>query len=277
MSNSDNNTTTEKRGMPNHYLTLDTLPGASQNEIHHAYKRAKMTYSAGSLAAYSILEDENNEHIMGQIELAYEILSHPSHRREYDIKMGFNTWTEEQGAQEEARSYVRPSVTSHDEDGNNPFGDISYGGGKQPQTAMASTQTSSQVTSKTMPKTEDARRSHVRVVKDTPSDDDFRFVANPDFEAKIENCEQLDGAFLRAVRIYKQITVEQLAARSKISPSKITAIEEEELLNIYDQPVYLRGHVAIICRVLSIPNSEDLSKSFVNRMKDEGKVPRPTL
>jgi len=259
--------------MPNHYLTLDILPGASQNEIHHAYKRAKMTYSAGSLASYSLLEDENNENIVREIEEAYETLSNPSHRREYDLKMGFNTWTEEQSAKEVARGYARPSVASSSEDGGeeeDPFSEIKY---EAASTSMAVKTVGALSPSKPA----DPRRSHVRVVKAETDDDDFRFVANPDFEAKIQTCTQLDGAFLRAVRIYKQISLEQLSARSKISPSKLSAIEEEDLAALYSQVVYLRGHVAIICRVLSIPNPEELSRKFADRMRDEGKIPRSTL
>jgi curved DNA-binding protein CbpA len=255
-----------RRGMPNHYLTLDILPGASQNEIHHAYKRAKMTYSSGSLAAYSLLEDENNEQILAEVELAYEILSNPAHRREYDIKMGFNTWTEEQNAKEENRSYSRPTVSSATDSDDNPFAELSYASDSQGSEVGGHTQAGSQ----------ESKRSHVRVVK-SAGDDDIRFVANPDFETKIETCEDLDGAFLRAVRIYKQVTVEQLAARSKLSPSKITAIEEEELETAYVQAVYLRGHVAILCRVLGIPNAEDLARKYADRMKDEGKIPRQSL
>lgn len=276
MNSSDSvNNAPSRLGMPNHYLTLDILPCASQNEIHHAYKRAKMTYSNGSLASYSLLEDENNENIIREIEIAYETLSNPSHRREYDIKMGFNTWTEEQSAKEEARGYSRPSVATAELSGDdgNPFGEVSY---TEPS-ALAPAQMAARPMAVTLSRTEDTRRAHVRVVKTERGNDDFRFIANPDFESKIDGCTQLDGAFLRAVRIYKQISVEQLAARSKISPSKITAIEEEELENIYTQPVYLRGHVAIICRTLSIPNSEELSKKFTDRMRDEGKIVRSTL
>jgi curved DNA-binding protein CbpA len=255
--------------MPNHYMTLDILPGASQNEIHHAYKRAKMTYSSGSLAAYSLLEDENNENILREIEQAYEVLSNPSHRREYDIKMGFNTWTEEQNAKEEARGYSRPSVSSaFDEDGDVPSVSAAKEASYQ-ETARA------KVLAATAKPEE--RKPQVRVVSAKIDDDDFRFVANPEFEAKIQACTELDGAFLRAVRIYKQLTVDQLAARSKISPGKITAIEEETVEEIYSQPVYLRGHVAIMCRVLNIPNAEDLSKKFADRMSAEGKIPRQTL
>jgi len=268
MNSSD--ATPTRLGMPNHYLTLDILPGASHNEIHHAYKRAKMTYSSGSLAAYSILEDENNESILREIETAYEVLSNPSHRREYDLKMGFNTWTEEQNAKEETRSYSRPSVSSQDS-GNVDASEFEGGENAFQKSSIAAP------TMGTASRVEDMRRSHVRVVKAETDDDEFRFVANPDFESKIQACTHLDGAFLRAVRIYKQISIEQLAARSKISPSKITAIEEEELENVYSQTVYLRGHVSIISRVLNIPNSEELARQFADRMRDEGKIPRQTL
>ncbi|MEO5666542.1 MAG: helix-turn-helix domain-containing protein [Bdellovibrionota bacterium] len=271
MTPSDPVNTPSRLGMPNHYLTLDILPGASQNEIHHAYKRAKMTYSAGSLAAYSLLEDENNENIIREIEIAYETLSNPAHRREYDLKMGFNTWTEEQNAKEEARSYSRPSVTSvESSDDGDPFGEIKYATQVSPRPSQSVSSNTSAA------KAEEARRLHVRVVK-PENNDDFRFVANPDFESKIDTCSNIDGAFLRAVRIYKQVSLEQLSSKSKISPSKINAIEEEDLAAVYTQSVYLRGHVSIICRSLGIPNAEDLSRKFADRMRDEGKIARSTL
>jgi hypothetical protein len=254
-----------KKSLPNYYLTLDILPGSSQNEIHHAYKRAKMTYSNGSLAAYSLLEEENNEKVLEEIETAYAILSNPSHRREYDIKMGFSTWVDE--SQEDSRGHHkglnRPSILSpsqEDKGFENPFDSISYDSKSSLAVSPAS----------------EFKKSHVSVVA-TPLVDVMHFEANPEFDDRIRNCDKLDGAFLRAVRIYKQVSLDQLANRSKLSAARIHAIEEEDLGSLYTQAVYLRGHVAILCRELNIPNGENLAKGYVDRLRSEGKLPKQTL
>lgn len=260
-----NSSKNSNKTLPNYYLTLDILPGSSQNEIHHAYKRAKMTYSSGSLAAYSILEEENNSKVLEEIETAYTVLSHPSHRREYDIKMGFSTWIDEtnQDSKGHYKELNRPTILSNskeDEGLKNPFEEINYDTSNSSPTKLHSKET---------------KKSPIHVV--VPVKDAMHFEANPDFEERIRNCEILDGAFLRAVRIYKKVTVEQLANRCKLAPSRIQAIEEENLANLYVQAVYLRGHVAIICGELGIPNSESLAKGYLDRMRSESKLPKQTL
>jgi hypothetical protein len=254
--------TKEKKPLPNYYLTLDIVPGSSQNEIHHAYKRAKMTYSNGSLAAYSLLEEENNTKVLEEIEAAYAVLNSPSHRREYDLKMGFSTWVDE-GDEELRRSMNRPSIPSgaldalsEDDTLADPFADISYDGAAHKAKSDSG-----------------SKKMHVRVVSNDERDE-MHFEANPEFEQKIRECEVLDGAFLRAVRIYKQISLDQLAARTKLSASRIQAIEEEDLDSNYLQPVYLRGHVAIICRLLGMDRAEELAKSYMDRARAEGKLPK---
>ena len=117
----------------------------------------------------------------------------------------------------------------------------------------------------------------MKVVSSSGADDDeMHFEANPEFEEKIRNCESIDGAFLRAVRVYRQISVEQLASCSKLAASRIRSIEEEDLRDD-PLPVYIRGHVAIVCSVLKIPNPEELAKRFVNRLKEEDKLPKPSF
>ncbi len=293
------------KSQPNYYLALDIIPGASQNEIHHAYKRAKMTYTQDSLAAYSLIEEENNDQIMKEIEDAYEILGHPSKRREYDIKMGFNTWNDKEEAIQAFKVEMsRPSIASSDKGDQapeNPFGDINYTGDSHMENHMNSVDMSpsgsrsngmsAHASNSHVPNTH-AVNSHINAsVKATnvtsgpkirvlPSvsvgDDEMHFEANPEFEEKIRNCDSIDGAFIRAVRVYRQMSVEQLANCTKLAASRIRAVEEEDTSDC-PLPVYVRGHVAIICNVLSIPNSEELAMTYVNRLKEDGKLPKPSI
>jgi len=221
-----------ERARTNLYLALDILPGASHNDILYAYNRAKMTYSAGSLASYTLLEDTATESIMDEIERAFATLGNPARRREYDLEMGFETWTED--SSREVRSQLIASITSRkDKEGNT---------GALPPARAASI---------------------LEVVPD--------FQANPEFEDKIKNCNEVDGAFLRAVRIYRQMSPEQLASRCKLSASHVHSIEEEDSSKLH-HPVYLRGHVSMMCRALGLPDCEGLGRKLVHRMQGEGKL-----
>lgn len=268
-----------ERNMSNYYLILDIVPGVSQNEIHHAYKRAKMTYSQDSLAAYSLIEEENTLQILDEIEKAYEVLGHPSKRREYDIKMGFSTWSDEKATREKLKDELsRPSVTSDaDEDGDmsaaNPFDEIDFTGGSS-QESQEERVAGSQV-EETFSQTEST--PHIRVVAQGDSfEDEDSFEPNEGFEDEIRDCTSLSGEFLKAVRVYRQLSVEQLANCTKLSASRISSLEEEDVES-YPLPVYLRGHVAIICQALKIPDAEKLARTYIERLREEGKLPKSSF
>lgn len=298
----------------NYYLTLDVIPGVSQNEIHHAYKRAKMTYTQDSLASYSLIEEENSDQIMAEIEEAYEVLGHPSKRREYDLKMGFGTWTDEDEVRKALkREMSRPSVTSDGPDMANwssqlsqdedPLSSISYGdedsSGQDPfehkfDSSAAESQSDEDARREQEEQRVSAEESEVprmRVVEaptakidsaPSPSfgsdddDDEMHFEADPEFEQKIRDCVDLTGEFLKAVREYRKLSVEQLAACTKLSNARIVGMEAEQI-DEYLLPVYLRGHVAIVCQVLNMPEPEKLAKTYIERLREDGKLPSPSL
>lgn len=268
-----------ERSMTNYYLVLDIVPGVSQNEIHHAYKRAKMTYSQDSLAAYSLIEEENTSQILDEIEKAYEILGHPSKRREYDIKMGFSTWSDEEVTREQLKDELsRPSVTSDSEEkedlvASNPFDSIDYSGGVG-EDSSNDVPAGAKV-EKNFSEAEST--PHIRVVSKGDSfGDEESYEPNEGFEDEIQECTSLSGEFLKAVRVYRQLSVEQLANCTKLSATRISSLEEEDVEN-YPLPVYLRGHVAIICQALRIPDAEKLARTYVDRLREEGKLPKSSF
>jgi cytoskeletal protein RodZ len=230
----------------NHYAVLDIRPGATHNEILHAYNRAKTTYSAGSLASYSLLEDDTNSSIMQEIEEAWTVLGNPARRREYDLSMGFATWVEESVGTSTSAATTTKNVT--------PFA--------MPRPV---------VTSAPAPQNTEVKTRPVAVETKSAS-----FEPNPEFEARIKAAESVDGAFLKAVRIYRRFTVDSLAQRCKLSSSHIVAVEEEDASRFH-QAVYLRGHVYLMCQALELPNPDRLAKDFVDRLNNEGKLARRTL
>lgn len=246
MKNEANKSKKVTKARKNLYLILDILPGVSHNDILHAYNRAKSTYSAGSLASYTLIEDDSGDSILEEIEKAFEILGQPSRRREYDLSMGFSTWADENSPT--SHGPVSPSILSKEH--RDPTENVSHSTVSGPKATVTS-----------IPKAK-------LEILPSPS---MQFEANPEFEKKIQECIQLDGAFIRAVRIYRRMTPEQLANRCKLSAGHILAIEEEETGKLH-HPTYLRGHVVMICTALDLPQPDQLARHFVARMQSEGKT-----
>lgn len=67
-----------------HYETLEVPRDAERDEIERAYRLAQATYSADSLAGYSVFDDGDLELLQERIELAYRTLADPEARSAYD-------------------------------------------------------------------------------------------------------------------------------------------------------------------------------------------------
>lgn len=266
----------------NLYLVLDLMPGASHNEILHAYNRAKNTYSGGSLASYSLLDPDSSEDVLKEIEAAYLILGNPSKRREYDIKMGFQTWGEDEAKNGQSLSekqnsenfFAKPTIAGKSNDTK-----------LEGSVAAKALDIPSQV--KSFNKKEassfdlnDSKPSGVNnsdVVSSSPNTSTReapgggKFEPNPEFEKQIQNCVSVDGGFLRAVRVYRSYTIEALAHRTKLTPGHVAALENEDSQNL-PAPVYLRGHVYLVCQALGLPNPNGLAKSYLDRLSAQNKL-----
>jgi len=71
------------------YGVLGLEPRASQEQVERAYRFCLEMYGEGSLATYSLLEPSAAEAQRGRVREAYEVLSEPERRREYDAVQGF--------------------------------------------------------------------------------------------------------------------------------------------------------------------------------------------
>jgi|GEM_PF-229787 len=70
------------------YDILEVAPDATPQDIRAAYLRAKNAYRADSVALYSLMSSEETHELLARIEYAYQILSSPERRREYDRNFG---------------------------------------------------------------------------------------------------------------------------------------------------------------------------------------------
>src|ERR1035437_9317277 len=77
------------------YDVLDLGPDATPQEVRGAYLRAKAAYNRDSIALYSLINQDETSSLVEQIEQAYQILSHPERRREYDRLHGILNFNQE--------------------------------------------------------------------------------------------------------------------------------------------------------------------------------------
>ena len=214
----------------NLYLVLDLTPQCTQNEILHAYNRAKMTYSRDSLAAYSVYDEDSKVSILKEIEDAYYVLGDPRKRRAYDISSGY------------------------------AVGEISADAANE---VLQSHPISANPAPKVYAKKSLSIAPLLKVEK------------NPAFEQQIDETRDLTGTFMRAVRMYRGYTEEQVASLCQLKADHVIAIEEERPLNLH-HPVYLRGHIILICEALQMKAGPELAKSYIQRLQSENKMNRST-
>lgn len=86
-----------------------------------------------------------------------------------------------------------------------------------------------------------------------------------DFEKKVEKCTEWSGGFLKEVREYKKVTIEQLQEQTKINPWYITAIEKMEPKNL-PAAVFVRGYVLQIAKSLQL-NEKTVADSYMKLFK----------
>jgi len=193
--------------MNDYYELLQIAPKASKLDIINAYRHAKLTFSKGSLAAYSLYNEEELDTIWQQIDTAYAVLSDRDKRCAYDELHGY---------------------TSAETDTADPMADIED---------MAS----SEFVSDALPASSSAVdssdgsnvvRLHRR--KKKPNDTNL--------EQRLRTAKDFPGALLREVRECRGLALRDVAMHTRISLAYLEAIEAEDA-SAFPARVYLRGYL----------------------------------
>lgn len=71
-----------------HYSVLGVDSRATREQVEQAYRFCLDMYKEGALATYSLLPMDEVNAIRARIAMAYEVLSDPGRRREYDLGLG---------------------------------------------------------------------------------------------------------------------------------------------------------------------------------------------
>lgn len=263
---------------PTYYDTLEISPDASPQEIRDAYLRAKAAYKKDSVALYTLISEDETESLLARIEEAYQVLSNPDRRREYDRKHGILGLDESPAPgmafgsaprhHEKIVSIDRVPPMEKVEDESDllipPTTDFTVPGqthGSLPGASHAGSQSQSSYPSQSRPQApsgpfHNPPASPIPVAPSTP-------VTMLDILREIEQEVEWRGSFFRKVRETRGISLEELSVGTKISKTYITAIEEENFERL-PAPVYLRGFVIQIARALKVPH-EKASTAYMAR------------
>jgi flagellar biosynthesis protein FlhG len=76
------------------------------------------------------------------------------------------------------------------------------------------------------------------------------------------------GAFLQHHRLVSGLTLEQVSVETKIRPNLLAAIEKEQWEKL-PAPVFVRGFVLQVARLLHMEEAENLATAYVDKMRVE--------
>jgi curved DNA-binding protein CbpA len=272
--------------MPNNNITfydiLDISPDASPQEVREAYIRTKSTYNRDNVALYTLISPEEREETLKQLEEAYQVLSDPQKRRDYDQNFGLLASSDNPFLGKEEQTDLPSNVISIDRvppmeaiaDGESflvpPSTDIPTSDIPVPQSKPIETTQSLPLSSG--PRSESIS---IKILSNTPTPplhQAFRprqerrspFAAlDSNLSHAIEIETEWRGSFLRKVRDAYQISLEEMATITKVTKHYILAIEEENYSKL-PAAVYIRGFVLQIAKVLKLPH-EKVATQYLSR------------
>lgn len=224
---------TEKR---NYYEVLEVETNATPGQIESGYVRARNAYSGDSVALYSLMTREECNEILGQIEEAYSVLGFPEKRREYDRLRGFN------------KSAGAPVYDHHpDSSRANPVKKDA------PKDTVQYEDFGSNLI--------EAKVSKITAQKKFG----LEYDESSEMDARIRDCSEFTGKFLKEIREYKNVTIERLAEMTRISKTHLIAMENEDVPKL-PADVYVRGYVYQYAKVLKL-NPDQVATSFMLHFK----------
>ncbi len=222
------------------YELLEVRPTASPAEIFAAYQRAKATYSPSSPALYSMFTPQEAQELLVLIEEAFQTLSHQARRKSYDAKIGFGA-TSGAGLFSEATSSI-------DHFAAQGKAQAAANSGKRP------TDTHWVGPVKITTVREDIPKGFAKTKFST-------YEVKPELETELANLEECDGPYLQKIRLYKGVSLEQLADDIRVAKSTLIALESNDL-DVLPVAVFTRGFVVQFARALHL-NDRKVSDAYM--------------
>ncbi len=237
-----------------YYEILEVDPSAQESEIRRAYLRAKAIYSQDNPALLSIFNPEEKAQLLSLIEEAYAVLCNQSTRRAYDQSL--ERRERNQGSADLSEEFIRQSTFQQGSD-ELPNFDL-------PADSPAETPPPQSLRLEPTP-----RPSGSSVEEVPPGYQRTALSVYPvdaDMEAQIEAQADIDGTFLKRVRLYKKIELDDLCEHTRVGRGYLMALEDDDYENL-PAPVFVRGFVMQVARALGLDHQKAVS-SYMQNLKN---------
>ncbi|MEC9283060.1 MAG: helix-turn-helix domain-containing protein [Bdellovibrionota bacterium] len=236
-----------------YYDLLQVDPAASLEEIQRAYRKTKALYSPDSPALYSMFSKEEATELIHVIETAYKTLSSPNLRAEYDQQRmrPKGAWDQSSNVQDDA-IYGLSGESSGDFSNmdSNPSQSVGFSG-DSPDLMSNVVEPSPQPTS-------NQKLGNTRF---------GNYVLDPEVEEYIQSVEVIDGPFLKTVREYKGVSIDQIASITKIGGHHLAAIENNDFSQL-PPVVFSKAFVKQYAQLVGL-DPQKCSDAYAEMMKKE--------
>jgi curved DNA-binding protein CbpA len=249
-----------KDGKQTYYEILDVSLNANPETIRTSYIRAKNAYNRDSLAAYSLFDREESKKILEEIEEAYSVLSDSEKRRKYDESHGIvsseSVYDAYHRGNHAVAAFSRESTIKTDDD-RFEFEDDPFR-----KTAQVQAQPQSQAPGQSSAGPAPSHIERLKALQENNQPQGAKnyqvqraFEADPAMEERIAKLENVNGAFLKAVREYKKVSVDEILNILKISRNYLTALEEDDFSKL-PANVFVRGFVIQYAKAVRIDHDK---------------------
>ncbi len=270
----------------NYYEILEIRPDASAQDVRNAYLRLKSSYRKDNPALYSVLDPSETEDMIGKIEEAFQILSDPDARRDYDERNGFGHRIERKifsidrappSSAGSSSPFDRAPMESSDEMDllvapSTDFEGMATRGESTQTNISAFSPASSLPTQAPSPFPERSAplpRVDTGFIERRQNSPSRPAAAHADpVMNEIANETEWRGTTLRRLRELRRYSLDDVASLTKISKTYLIAIEEENFGKL-PAPVFVRGFLLQFARTLKIP-AEPLAQAYMARLLKRG-------
>lgn len=248
-----------KDGKQTYYEILDVSLNANPETIRTSYIRAKNAYNRDSLAAYSLFDREESRKILDEIEEAYSVLSDSEKRRKYDESHGIisseTVYDAYHRGNHAVAAFSREASIKTDDDRfefeEDPF--------RKAAQAQAQPQSQSPGQGNAAGPSPIERLKALQENNQPQGAKTYQvqraFEADPAMEERIAKLENVNGAFLKAVREYKKVSADEIINILKISRNYLTALEEDDFSKL-PANVFVRGFVIQYAKAVRIDHDK---------------------
>ncbi len=248
-----------RKDTTNYYEMLEVRADAPQTEVYRAYQRAKATYSPENPALYSMFTPDESRELLKVIEEAYSVLSNASLRKNYDENLLTN------------RSGVENNIANFIQESN------SAAGNAEPVKSNYSQNTKTELTDPAKFQTVEMTDDYVIRKKDVGNQLPEGFAKTSLSTYKIDHekeelfskVENMDGAFLKSVREYKNLTIERMSDATRISRTYLHAVEANDYREL-PAAVFVRGFIVQFARLLNLDENK-VANSYLQIYKNNKK------